>query len=233
MSYFALVSSQLEYCISLFRILSKFNLRKVQCIQNSAARIVSNTSRYPSITPVLKKLHWLPVEKCMVFKTATLFTSSTHRSSSVFCSISFFLHQFLQHQAQPKWWQFPFHSTVLLFINLSNSLVIALVSLCGMLFQMRLVPLHPWPLSEGSLKPTCTPKHTHLSLDYPLVFSVVLDPLLSLDTEIWYTALLVLLRLRVLLYGEIKPYKSTIRIGNFHYQLQLCFFLCSCLCLFY
>ena len=36
----ALVSSRLDYCNSLFRSLSKFNLCKLQCIQNSAARIV-------------------------------------------------------------------------------------------------------------------------------------------------------------------------------------------------
>ena len=68
----ALVSSLLGYCNSLFRSLSKFNLRKLQCIQNSAARIISNTSitRYTSITPVLKKLHWLPIEHRSVFKTA-------------------------------------------------------------------------------------------------------------------------------------------------------------------
>ena len=74
----ALVSSQLDYCNSLFRSLSKFNLRKLQCIQNSAARIVSNTSRYTSITCVLKKLHWLPVEQHMVFKTATLVYKFLH-----------------------------------------------------------------------------------------------------------------------------------------------------------
>ena len=38
----ALVCSWLDYCNSLFRSLSKFNLRKLQCIQTSAARIVSN-----------------------------------------------------------------------------------------------------------------------------------------------------------------------------------------------
>ena len=59
----ALVSSQLDYCNSLFRNLSKFNLHKLQCIQNSAARIVSNISQYNIITPVLKKLHWLPVKQ--------------------------------------------------------------------------------------------------------------------------------------------------------------------------
>ena len=74
----ALVSSRLDYCNSLFRSLSKFNLRNVQCIQNSAARIISNTSRYTSITPVLKKLHWFPVEHRSVFKIATLVYKFLH-----------------------------------------------------------------------------------------------------------------------------------------------------------
>ena len=77
----ALVSSRLDYCNSLFRSLSKFNLRKLYCIQNSAARIVSNTSRYTSITPVLKK-HWLPVEHRSVFKTATLVYKFLHTGFS-------------------------------------------------------------------------------------------------------------------------------------------------------
>ena len=58
----ALVSNRLDYCNSPFRSFFKFNIRKLQYTQNNAARIVSNTSRYTSITPVLKKLHWLPVE---------------------------------------------------------------------------------------------------------------------------------------------------------------------------
>ena len=73
-----LVSSQLDYCNSLFRSLSKFSLHKLQCIQNSAAIIVSNTSRYTSITPVLKKMHWLPVEQGTVFTTATLVYKFLH-----------------------------------------------------------------------------------------------------------------------------------------------------------
>ena len=78
----ALVSSRLDYCSSLFRSLSKFSLRKLQCIQNSAARIVLNTSRYTSITPVLKKLHWLPVEHRSVFKIATLVYKFLHTGFS-------------------------------------------------------------------------------------------------------------------------------------------------------
>ena len=74
----AFVSSQLDYCNSLFRSLSKFNLCKLQYIQYSAARIISNTSRYTSINPVLKKLHWLSVEQRIVFKTATLVYKFLH-----------------------------------------------------------------------------------------------------------------------------------------------------------
>ena len=97
--------SRLDYCNSVFRSLSKFNLRKLQCIQNSAARIVSNTSGYTSITPVLKKLHWLPVEHRSVFKTATLVYKFLHTGfPQVFCSIHLFLQQFLQYQAQSEWW---------------------------------------------------------------------------------------------------------------------------------
>ena len=67
----ALVSSRLDYCNSLFRTLSKFNLRKFQCIQNSAARIVSNTNRYTSITPLLRNCIDFLLN-ITVFKTATL-----------------------------------------------------------------------------------------------------------------------------------------------------------------
>ena len=56
-----LLCSLLNYCKSLFRSL-KFNLLKLQCIDNSAARIASNTSRYTNLTPALKKLRWLAVE---------------------------------------------------------------------------------------------------------------------------------------------------------------------------
>ena len=58
----AFVSSRLDYCNSLFRSLFKFNLHRLQSIQNSAARIVTNSSKYTRITPVLRKLHWLPVQ---------------------------------------------------------------------------------------------------------------------------------------------------------------------------
>ena len=74
----ALVGSRLDYCNSLFRSLSALDLRKLQCVQNSLARIVTNTAKYSHITPVRKILHWLPIEHRSVFKTALLVYKFLH-----------------------------------------------------------------------------------------------------------------------------------------------------------
>ena len=67
----ALVSSPLDYCNSLFRSLSCTNLRRLQCIQNTLARIVTNHRRFTRASPILKSLHWLPVKYRSMFKVAT------------------------------------------------------------------------------------------------------------------------------------------------------------------
>ena len=68
----ALVGSRLDYCNSLFRSLSALDLRRLQCVQNSLARIVANTTKYSHITPVRKSLHWLPIMHRSIFKVALL-----------------------------------------------------------------------------------------------------------------------------------------------------------------
>ena len=74
----ALVTSRLDYCNSLFRSLSSLNMRKLQCIQNTLARIVTNCNKYTQASPILKQLHWLPVEFRCIFKTATLVYKFLH-----------------------------------------------------------------------------------------------------------------------------------------------------------
>ena len=44
-------------------------LPRIQVAQNSAARLLSQTNKYDHITPVLHKLHWLPVHQRIKFKT--------------------------------------------------------------------------------------------------------------------------------------------------------------------
>ena len=151
-----LVSSRLDYCNSLFRSLSKFNLSKLQCIQNSVVRIVSNTSRYTSVTPVLRKLLLNSVQ-CS--RQPHLFISI---STQVFPGILLLIFLptavlIVPGTVKVVVISLSFQSFSLLFINLSNSLVIVLLlmlPLCGMLFLMRFVPLPPWPPSESSLRPT-------------------------------------------------------------------------------
>ena len=59
----SLVSSKLDYCNSLYSGISQANLNKLQRIQNSLALVITNTSTYQYITPILKKLHWLPIKQ--------------------------------------------------------------------------------------------------------------------------------------------------------------------------
>ena len=57
----AFVSSRLDYCNSLLQGLPSCSIRRLQSIQNIAARILTRTRKYKHITPILKNLHWLPV----------------------------------------------------------------------------------------------------------------------------------------------------------------------------
>ena len=48
----SLVSSKLDYCNSLYNGISQANLNKIQRIQNTLARVVTNTSKFEHITPI-------------------------------------------------------------------------------------------------------------------------------------------------------------------------------------
>ncbi|XP_067660615.1 uncharacterized protein [Haliotis asinina] len=74
----SLVLSRLDYSNSILFGLSPAHLTKLQKIQNVAARIVSLTSKRSHITPVLKSLHWLPIQARIEFKTLSIVFQCLH-----------------------------------------------------------------------------------------------------------------------------------------------------------
>ena len=64
----AFVSSKLDFCSSLLYGIPKHLLRKLQSVQNAAARLVTSSSKYDHLTPLLAQLHWLPIAERIKFK---------------------------------------------------------------------------------------------------------------------------------------------------------------------
>ena len=68
----SLVLSRLDYCNALFVGLPDTQLDRLQNVQNNAARMIFRRSKRHHITPLLMKLHWLPVKYRVEYKIATL-----------------------------------------------------------------------------------------------------------------------------------------------------------------
>ena len=68
----ALITSKLDQFNTLLYGLSDKEISKIQRIQNSTARLVTRTKRQEHITPVLRKLHCLPIKKRVIYKILLL-----------------------------------------------------------------------------------------------------------------------------------------------------------------
>ena len=68
----ALITSRLDYCNSLLANLTNTQMKRLKSIQHKGARLVTRTPLREHITPVLKLLHWLPVECRITYKLMVL-----------------------------------------------------------------------------------------------------------------------------------------------------------------
>ena len=80
----SLVTSRLDYCNALLSGVPKTILNKLQNVQNTSARVVTRTSRYCHITPILKELHWLPVQYRVQYKILIHTYKALHDQSPVY-----------------------------------------------------------------------------------------------------------------------------------------------------
>ena len=68
----AFVLSRLDYCNSLLFGCPQYLIDKLQKVQNNAARLVSRARKTDHVTPLLRQLHWLPVESRIRYKISSL-----------------------------------------------------------------------------------------------------------------------------------------------------------------
>ena len=68
----SLVLSHFDYCHSLLDGLPLYHIKRLQGVQNSAARSILRTPRSEHISPLLQNLHWLPVHKGILHTVVAL-----------------------------------------------------------------------------------------------------------------------------------------------------------------
>ena len=74
----AIVTSRLDYCNSILYGTSAGNISRLQRVQNNLARVVCGAPSRASATPLLKQLHWLPVQQRIIHKVAVLTFNAMH-----------------------------------------------------------------------------------------------------------------------------------------------------------
>ena len=74
----SLITSRMDYCNSLLYGVSNQHLRRLTSLQNACARLVTRARKFDHITPVLMRLHWLPVKERIEFKILLLTYKSLH-----------------------------------------------------------------------------------------------------------------------------------------------------------
>ena len=97
------VTGRLDYCNSLMYCLPQWQISKLKRVQNAAARITLNLSKFWHITPALRQLHWLPVVKRFIsrscFSLSRLFTVSLLPTSvNLNCQTQIYLRSPLKQQ---------------------------------------------------------------------------------------------------------------------------------------
>lgn len=88
----ALVLSRMDYCSSLLNGISLKNLTRLQRLQNKCARLIFREPKYTHTSPLLHRLHWLPVSKRIQFRTLVYVFQVLHSSAPEYLSSTLQIH---------------------------------------------------------------------------------------------------------------------------------------------
>ena len=80
----AFVTSRLDNLNSLLVELPDYVLNKLQLVQNNAARLVAREKKSSHATPLLKQLHWLPIEYRIKYKIVLIVYKCLHEMGPVY-----------------------------------------------------------------------------------------------------------------------------------------------------
>ena len=76
--------SKLDHNNSLLYNVPKNVIKKLQSVQNAAARLITRSRKCDHITPILLDLHWLPVSERIKFKILLLTFKALHQQSPTY-----------------------------------------------------------------------------------------------------------------------------------------------------
>lgn len=74
----ALISSRLDNCNSLLYGLAEKDIKKLQRVQDALARVVTRARPFAHCPPILRSLHWLPIQFRISFKVRMLTFKTLH-----------------------------------------------------------------------------------------------------------------------------------------------------------
>ena len=83
----AFITNQIDYCKCLMNGLPENLIKKLQCVQNTAARLVFNLKKYDRITPALVTLHWLPVKYRIELKRHLIVLKRLHGKAPTYIQV--------------------------------------------------------------------------------------------------------------------------------------------------
>ena len=72
------ITSRLDFVNSLLYGIPNCHLKKLQNIQNSTAKLILRKRKFDHVTPLLKQLHWLPLEYRIKYKINLLTFKTLH-----------------------------------------------------------------------------------------------------------------------------------------------------------